>query len=363
MTVDVIGGDAGAHDWARLDDAGRRILLTAILAQVSRDALRGQGLEAVLSAIVGCLVARLPVAVASIILLDAGGRNFVHEVSAGAFELSLPSAFPWPVSIGAAGRCARTGQPVLISDVRADPDYVPGHPSVRSEYIVPIRHGGRMHGVLNLESTRDDLFTREFCAVFDAIAEQVAGAIHLARVERELVEARRRVEDLSTHDALTGIGNRMRFEQVLARCWDATGRVEPVAVMYVDIDGFAGLSEACGRFYGEECLRELARQCQALVQGGDDLAARLEGDRMAVVLPGRDAVSARRSAERLRAQVAAVRMNNPAAGQAGHVTVSIGVGVGVPSAVAPPACLVRLAERALRTAVGAGGNRVVVMEA
>ncbi len=351
-------------EWARLDDAGRRILLTEILAQVSRDALRSQGLDAVLRCIVDCLVARLPVAVASIILLDTEGRHFVQEVVAGAFDLSLPSAFPWPVTVGAAGRCARSREAVLIDDVTRDSDYVPGHPSVRSEYLVPIRHGSRIHGVLNVESPRTDLFTPSFCAVFDAIAEQVGGAIHLARVERELESSRRRIEALSMLDSLTGVGNRARFERALSACWaDALQQGGALALLRVDIDGFGALNEASGRFYGDECLRELARQCQALVCGGDDLVARVGDGQLVVLLPGRDAATARKCAANLRDAVAAVGMSHPASPLAAHVTVSVGVAACAAVCRQPMEYLTRIADRALHQAKAEGGNRVVVLDA
>ncbi|WP_146907086.1 GAF domain-containing protein [Arenimonas daejeonensis] len=135
-------------------------MLTGILAQVSREALQGEGLDAVLQAIVDCLLRRLPVALASIILLDDEAAFFVHEVWAGKLDLDQPAGAPgsepWPVSKGAAGRCARTGQAQLLTDVDDDPDYVPGHDSVRAEYLMPIRHHGRLLGVLNLESTESD---------------------------------------------------------------------------------------------------------------------------------------------------------------------------------------------------------------
>lgn len=351
------------RDWARLDDAGRRELLTAILAQVSRDALRSQGLDAVLSGIVDCLVARLPVPVASIILLDADGRHFVQEVVAGAFDLDLPTAFPWPVTVGAAGRCARSGEPVLIDDVGGDADYVAGHPSVRAEYLVPIRHAGRVHGVLNLESTRVDLFTPAFRAVFDAIAEQIAGAIHLALVERELEAARRRLAQMSMCDAVTGLGNRQHFDLALAQGWaQARETAAAMALLRIDIDGFAALVEACGHVYGEDCLRELARQCRTFAAGEGDVAARLDNERLALLLPRRDATAARDCGERLRAAVAEVRMSHPASVRARHVTIS--VGVGVCAAVRTPLAeyLLRTADRALHQARAEGGDRVVVLE-
>ena len=61
--------------------------LTSLLAEVSKEALQGEDLEAVLRRIVDCLVRNLPVAIASIILLDDDGQHFVQEVWAGDLDL------------------------------------------------------------------------------------------------------------------------------------------------------------------------------------------------------------------------------------------------------------------------------------
>jgi hypothetical protein len=78
---------SGAHDtdrsaWAACDRPGRRALRDGILAQVSREALSGEGIEAALRHSAECLVQRLPVPVASLILLDDTGDPFVQEVTA-----------------------------------------------------------------------------------------------------------------------------------------------------------------------------------------------------------------------------------------------------------------------------------------
>ena len=126
--------------WIERDASGRHAALTGILAQVSIEALQGETLEAILQRIVDCVTHRLPVTIASIILLNDERTHFVQEVWAGRIELDLPSGLPWPVTVGAAGRCARTGEAQLIADVQHDPDYVSGNREVSSEYLVPIRH-------------------------------------------------------------------------------------------------------------------------------------------------------------------------------------------------------------------------------
>ena len=344
-----------------LEVSGQRAMLTELLAQVSREALQGEGLEAVLHRIVACLVQHLPVAIASIILLDDTGGCFVQEVWDGDLQLDQPQLAPtWPVSVGAAGRCARTGRAQLITDVEHDPDYVPGNVAVRCEYLVPIRHGPRMHGVLNIESVREGFFTAEACAVFDAIADQIAGAIHLARVVGELEQANRRLQQLSMSDGLTGIANRRCFDARLQAEWARLARERrPLALLLVDADCFKPLNDARGHLYGDECLRELARLCTGFATRDDDLVARFGGEELVLLLPGRDLRAARRIGERLRAAVEAVAMAHPASSVAPHVTVSVGASVARPEVDAAPERLVDAADRALYAAKERGRNRVV----
>ena len=263
--------------WDRGDSAaGRqppdhRARLTEILAQVSRDVLQAEGLEDALPRNVDSLVGRLPVAIASIILLDDAGRRFVQEVWAGDLALEGVGDLPWDVAVGAAGRCARSGKAQLIADVHADPDYVPGNPAVRSEYLVPIRHRDRLHGVLNIESTDEDFFTPATCTVFDAVAHQIAGAIHLARVVAELEAANRKLQQLSTVDGLTGIANRRSFdERLVADCERLSREGGTLSLLLVEDDAtvaqvVAGLLESQGHrvkhvAHGLAALAEIATQ-------------------------------------------------------------------------------------------------------
>lgn len=78
--------------WSERDASDRHAMLTEILAQVSTEALQGETLEAVLRRIVDCVARRLPVAIASIVLLNddctlyaakAKGRNCVVALPSG----------------------------------------------------------------------------------------------------------------------------------------------------------------------------------------------------------------------------------------------------------------------------------------
>lgn len=360
--------DAGKVDsdlpqaaWDARDFRGQRATLTAILAQVSHAAMQGDTLAAVLKAIVDCIARQLPVAVASIILLNEGRTHFIDEVWSGELDLQPAVGLPWPVSLGAAGRCARSGHSQLLADVSADPDYVPENSAVRSEYLVPIRHRNRLHGVLNLESTRADVFTPEACAVFDAIAVQVAGAIHMARLVKKLEDANRKLRELSLRDGLTGIANRRCFDERLALNWtQRTDSGKPLALLMVDVDCFKALNDSMGHLYGDECLRELAGLCSQSVRDDSDLVARYGGEEIVIILPGCNEDNAVRVAEDLRRRVERLALAHPNSLAGPTVTVSVGVGVapgGTP--LASPELLIGAADAAMYDAKRRGRNRVV----
>lgn len=350
------------QSWLAQDVNARRATLTRIVGRISREALQGEGLQAMLQGICACIVAELPVAIASVVLLNEENTHFIKEVYAGEATLSpLAMAGSWPVARGGAGRCARTRRAQLIADVDDDPDYVAGNSYVRSEYLVPIRHGQRMHGVLNIESTRTDFFDAESCAVFDAVSHLVAGAIHFARMADELKLANRKLERMSMSDGLTGIANRRCFDQRLHSDWKrlaASG--EPLALLLADADAFKPLNDASGHLYGDECLRELARVCESFVESEHDLAARFGGEELVLLLPGRSLAEAHEIAERVCVAVEATAMPHPDSPVSVHVTISIGVSAMVPDATQPPESLVAMADRALYSAKLQGRNRVQV---
>ncbi len=348
-----------AQSWIDRAPSDRHARLTSLLALVSSEALQGDTLEAVLQRIVDCVARHLPVAIASIILLNDEGTHFVQEVWSGRIDLDLPGGLPWPVTIGAAGRCARSGEAQLI-DPRSDPDYVPGNHAVGSEYLVPIRHRERLHGVLNLESTQATFFSADVRAVFDAIALQIAGAIHLARVVGELEMANRRLHRLSMSDGLTGIANRRCFDEQLLLEWQRHALLgESLALLLIDVDCFKPLNDACGHLYGDECLRELALLCSQAVSGADELVARFGGEEFALLLPQHGVREARRVGEHLRRKVETRALTHPDSNVAPYVTISIGVSAARPAAGRAPETLVFSADRALYRAKARGRNCVV----
>jgi GAF domain-containing protein/DNA-binding response OmpR family regulator len=128
---------------------------------------------------------------------------------------------------GLVGRVLSTGEPVLIHDVRQEPAYREIDSRTRSELILPIRQGGLLLGVLNLESPLVNAFSQSDLRLLEAMADQAAVAITNARAyeaERQAVERMREVDRLKTqflanmsHELRTPLNSIIGFSRVMLR--------------------------------------------------------------------------------------------------------------------------------------------------
>ena len=104
---------------------------------------------------------------------------------------------------------------------------------------------------------------------------------------RDVTETRRfqdRLRHEATHDALTGLANRVLFRERLDAALAAGPAVE-VTVALIDLDDFKTVNDTLGHGVGDELLRIAAQRLQGSLQPAD-VVARLGGDEFAVVLQG-----------------------------------------------------------------------------
>jgi HD-GYP domain-containing protein (c-di-GMP phosphodiesterase class II) len=96
-----------------------------------------------------------------------------------------------PVSEGVNGRVARTGVTALVSDTRADSDYVERDPQTdpRSELSVAIVVDGRVWGVLNIEAVEPGAFREADAVLVETIVASLGGAVHRAELIADLERA------------------------------------------------------------------------------------------------------------------------------------------------------------------------------
>ncbi len=86
------------------------------------------------------------------------------------------------------------------------------------------------------------------------------------------------------HDALTGVPNRVLFQEMLAkRCEDARAAGTIIALLFVDLDRFKEVNDTMGHDAGDEVLRQATHRMLACVKEAG-FVARLGGDEFTVVL-------------------------------------------------------------------------------
>lgn len=95
----------------------------------------------------------------------------------------------------------------------------------------------------------------------------------------------RSVRRKALRDPLTGIGNRLAFEQRLAQEWKRARRYgRPLGVLLLDVDGLKRVNDNEGHSAGDDLLRSVAERIEADIRE-PDLAARLAGDEFVVLCP------------------------------------------------------------------------------
>lgn len=118
-----------------------------------------------------------------------------------------------------------------------------------------------------------------------------------------------RLDRLARRDTLTGAASRHGFmESATSRCLQARRAGEPLSVIVLDVDRFKSVNDAFGHAGGDQALQCVAETLRAGLRD-QDLLGRLGGEEFAVLLPGADLALARHVAERLRAGVAAIRLD------------------------------------------------------
>jgi diguanylate cyclase len=166
-------------------------------------------------------------------------------------------------------------------------------------------------------------------------------------------EHRERLAYTASHDALTGLFNRLAFERVLDESTQHAAS-QPFCALFIDLDRFKQVNDSGGHAAGDALLRDVARVLQDVVRRSD-VVARLGGDEFAVLLPACPVGKARKIADELCEAVRTYVL--PWNGQ--HFTVGASVGlVAVDASFKTSADVLRAADSACYEAKKRGRSRV-----
>jgi diguanylate cyclase (GGDEF)-like protein len=180
---------------------------------------------------------------------------------------------------------------------------------IRDAMVAPLYRDGEVVGTLLVGNRLGDVstFDTEDLKLFEMLSNHASVSLDNARLVEDLSSSLAQLKDLNrrneyqaTHDALTGLPNRLLFHHQVRDCISA-GRDGPgAAVMMIDLDRFKEVNDTLGHHNGDVLLEQVAVR---LTDGlrSTDTVARLGGDEFAVLLPDvRDAEAAYAVARDLR---------------------------------------------------------------
>jgi diguanylate cyclase (GGDEF)-like protein len=185
------------------------------------------------------------------------------------------------------------------------------------------------------------------------------GIVATSRIVDAEVAAEQQLEHRARTDELTELLNR---KEVLSRIETLGAQSRrsghELAVLFCDLDRFKEINDRHGHAAGDEVLRVTADRLRSILRTSDDLAARIGGDELLVVLHGvQDMDNAVAIAEKLRTAAA-----QPVSTPAGPVTATLSIGVTLARPDETTDTLVARADSAMYRAKHSGRNRIVPFE-
>lgn len=191
----------------------------------------------------------------------------------------------------------------------------------------------------------------------EALRQSEQGAALRGKVEAQLLEKQQHLDHLAHHDQLTGLPNRLYLGAHLPDAIAAAKkRLQPLAVLFLDLDRFKHINDTRGHETGDKLLREVAKRIRAAVRS-DDVVVRMGGDEFVVVL------AAIKSTEHVNETAARINaaMSDPVVidGKPLVTTVSIGVSM-YPQDGEDAGALLRHSDTAMYQAKDRGRNNFQV---
>ena len=327
--------DVSAQRQAERLDADRR----QVLEMVAQD----RPLPAVLHQLIRLLERQLPGMCACAMLLQDG--------SIRPFGPSLPPEMiaaigRRPVSFVAqlVGQTTDSGGISRMADIKTDPALEgfrdeASQAGFQSCWVVPVNgNDGIALGLLVI-------YSRLRTPPAKADAALLETALRLATIAIEHHQTTRRLAHLVHHDPLTGLPNRILFENRLHHALTSARRTQrPVGLLAIDLNRFKQVNDTLGHQAGDSLLQQFALRLRSKLRESDTLA-RVGGDEFVLLLPN---ISGHAEAEMVVKRITDALAAAPfeVAGQALYASGSIGIAIS-PTDGDDPLLLQRAADAAM----------------
>ena len=233
-------------------------------------------------------------------------------------------------------------------------------PNTRKILLRALNTVGSVENMTILFRRRDTL--EEFWVEMNACVINFNNELALYTICREVTQQKRQEEALyqdATIDPLTKCYNRRQLYHMISKEVTRAWRYNrPFCLIMVDIDHFKSINDTYGHSAGDEALKALVQSLQTQLRSGDSVG-RYGGEEFIIILPEIDAKTAFQVAERLRKNIAKLKILTPDQ-RSFSITVSMGL---VESTYSQDVSkLIQYADKVLYIAKDTGRNRTVVYD-
>jgi diguanylate cyclase (GGDEF)-like protein/PAS domain S-box-containing protein len=237
-------------------------------------------------------------------------------------------------------------------DIFVDSACLLGRPDELLDNVDRILATGEASDVLEIPIRDGRLATQQGYPVQD----HHGGFIGHLLVHEDVTQERRAAQQLmilAERDSLTGLYNRYRFQEELARVVDEANRSDHAcALLFFDLDEFKAINDHFGHGAGDALLTRVANEVSRVVRRHESLF-RLGGDEFAIILPMSDQQQANVLAHRIVDAISKITL--PFDGKSLHISSSLGIAF-FPEQAKDAEQLVAFADAAMYQAKHAGKN-------
>ena len=155
-----------------------------------------------------------------------------------------------------------------------------------------------------------------------------SGAVAGSDMHHALLNAKRRIRDLSRDDPVTGLLNGRAFREVLEHDWAVASREKSsLGLVLFTLDDFDAYVDVFGRHAADSCLRRVGRSIRRCLRRASDVVGRLDGAELIVLSHASDEEGVREFASRISTAVRELGLHHPRSTVSKFVTVSFRVSV------------------------------------
>jgi diguanylate cyclase (GGDEF)-like protein len=296
-----LGRNVANHRQAELMDS-RQLDHLRVFHEVARALTANLELEPLLRAILSQMEEYFGPEQWSLLMLDEEANELYYALHAG-IDADNIGDLRIRMGEGISGYVALTGNPLVVPDVTSDPDwstFARQHPELHLQSIacLPLRHGGRTLGVLQLHNSKLDLLPESSISFLRVLCDYAAIALANARYVKL-------VQHLTITDDCTGLFNSRYLYTMLENEIAAENdpRVIPIkphfSLLFLDLDHFKSVNDTHGHLVGSRLLAEVANVIKRTL-GPAHAGFRYGGDEFVALLRGLDKPAATELAKKVR---------------------------------------------------------------